>query len=333
MDKQAKICVLGAGAIGCTVAARLILAGFEHVALVARGQNRTVLMEHGIHLTDLTGEHHVYPDMVVEDISSLPAQDVVFIATKADALKNVVDGLNTVLHESSLVIPLMNGIPFWYFYIGQERQEIQSIQCLDQDEMLIQKFPFQQLIGSVVFITAELLSHGVVKSNNPYLLIFGEPEHQKTPRIEALAALFADTSIEARVVDNIRDQIWTKVIANLSSNPLSVVTGATLQDIYSHPKLHTLVTQIMQEIRLVAVSYGARISIDPHSFLKLGAQMGDVHTSMWQDYQHKRPLELNSIAMAVFELAERYECQMPITQNICSLTQYLSEQSRTTTAC
>lgn len=327
MDKHSKVCIIGAGAIGCTLAARLILAGCDQVTLIARGENLKVLQQEGIYLKDLTGEHHVKPYQVIDDISQLSQQDVIFVSTKADALKQVIKDIQSVLHIDSLVIPLMNGIPFWYFYKGQENVAIDTVQCLDAEQYLIQNFPLQNLIGSVVFITAELKEYGHVESNNPYLLIFGEPNHQLTDRVQSLKLLFEDTTIEARIVEQIRDNIWTKVVANLSSNPLSVVTGATLKTIYSHPQLHQVVVQIMQEIRLVAVSYGARISIDPHTFLTLGANMGDIHTSMWQDFQHKRPLELNSIALAVFELAQRYDCPMPTTKNICNLAKYMSEQS------
>lgn len=333
MDKSAKITILGAGAIGCTVAARLILAGFEKVSLIARGENLKQLEAEGIHLKDLTGEYQVRPFQVVEQAAGLDVQDVVFIATKAGALRQVTASINTLLHQDTLVIPLINGIPFWYFYQGDDQveakvQSVQTICSLDADRYLIEHFPLRHLIGAVVFITAELHGHGRVSSNNPYLLIFGEPSHQLTPRVEQLQQLFTDTGIEARVHESIRDQIWTKVIANLSSNPLSVLTGATLHDIYSHPYLHEVVSNMMLEVRQVAACYGARINIDPKLFLKLGADMGDVHTSMWQDFQNKQPLELSGIADAVLELADGYDCPMPVTRQICQLTKYLSDQSR-----
>lgn len=333
MDKSAKLTILGAGAIGCTVAARLILAGFTQVSLIARGENLRQLQAEGIYLKDLTGEYQVRPFQVVERATALDAQDVVFIATKAGALQQVTADLNGLLHQDTLVIPLINGIPFWYFYQGDDQtqatvQSLQTIRSLDAERYLIEHFPLRHLIGAVVFITAELHGHGRVSSHNPYLLIFGEPSHQLTPRVEQLQQLFADTGIEARVHDNIRDQIWTKVIANLSSNPLSVLTGATLHDIYSHPDLHDVVSSMMLEVRQVAACYGARINIDPKLFLKLGADMGEVHTSMWQDFQNRQPLELSGIADAVLELAKGYDCPMPVTRQICQLTRYLSDRSR-----
>lgn len=328
MDKSAKITILGAGAIGCTLAARLIIAGFNHVSLIARGENLRVLKEQGIHLKDLTGEFHVQPYCVAESPTELGEQDIVFIATKATALAGLIDTVKLLCHMQTLVIPLINGIPFWYFYEGKKNAQIREIQSLDPQRQLIDQFPLGNLIGSVVFITAELLDYGRVSSPNPYLLIFGEPNNKLSKRLKALQSLFDDSEIEIRATKQIRDQIWTKVIANLSSNPLSVITGATLKDIYSHPYLHDITMQITHEIRQVAASYGARVSIDPIQFLQLGRDMGEVYTSMWYDYQKKQPLELGSIAQAVIELAEQFECSMPTTKHICQLTQYISERSR-----
>lgn len=327
MQKYSKIAILGAGAIGCTLAARLILAGCERVSVIARGENFQVLSKQGIHLKDLTGEYQLTPYRVVDDIAQLEPQDIIFIATKSNALHQATASLQPMLHAQTVVIPLMNGLPFWYFYQGQDSKDVQAVRCLDENRQLVQHFPLAHLIGSVVFITAELKAYGKVESNNPYLLILGEPNNQITARLQAIQSLFSETGIELRITDQIRDQIWTKVIANLSSNPLSVVTGAPLKDIYAHPRLHDMARQIAQEVRQVAASYGARIAIDPVTFLQLGTEMGDVHTSMWHDYQKKQPLEMAGIAEAVFELAEQFNCPMPVTKHICNLTAYLSEQS------
>lgn len=327
MKKETKISILGAGAIGCTLAARLILAGCERVSLIARGDNFQVLSTDGIHLKDLTGEYQLMPYRVVQDIAELEPQDIIFIATKSNALHQVSASIQEAVHAETVVIPLMNGLPFWYFYDGKNNKDVQTIKCLDENKQLMQHFPLAHLIGSVVFITAKLKSYGKVESDNPYVLILGEPTNQVTERLEAIQTLFTDTGIELRITDQIRDQIWTKVIANLSSNPLSVVTGAPLKDIYAHPRLHEIARQITQEVRQVAASYGARIAIDPVTFLQLGTEMGNVHTSMWHDYQKKQPLEMAGIAEAVFELADHFNCPMPVTKHICNLTGYLSEQS------
>lgn len=179
----------------------------------------------------------------------------------------------------------------------------------------------------MVFITAQLQGLGHVKSTNPHLLIFGEPNHQMSDRLQDLVNLFENSGVEARPVENIRDQIWTKVIANLSSNPLSVVANTTLEQIYSNTYLSPISKSITQEVRSVAACYSARISIDSNTFMQLGVEMGPIYTSMWYDYQDKKTLELANIADAVFELAERYGCELPVTKIIYELSQFLSAQS------
>lgn len=325
--KPQKILIYGAGAIGCVVAARLILAGHQ-VTVLARGEKKEILKNKGILLKDLMGEHQVYPFQVVDVTDDLEAQDYIFIATKFNALAEIADQLNRYLHDETIIVPLMNGIPFWYFYGVDNQTPIKNIKSLDPNRQLIEYFPLKHLIGAVVFITAQLTAVGQVHSENPYLLIFGEPNHQPSERLNELIELFEGSNIEVRPVDYIRDQIWTKVMANLSSNPLSVIANAPLNEIYSNPKLTGITQQILQEVRSVAACYAARISIDPPTFLKLGAEMGDTYTSMWHDYQNGQVLELESIAEAVFELADVYGCSMPITKHIYQLTLYLSEQSR-----
>src|SRR5690606_17993228 len=149
---------------------------------------------------------------------------------------------------------------------------------------LIQQFPLQHLIGAVVFITAQLQGFGQVKSTNPYLLIFGEPNHQSSARLQDVAQLFTNSCIEARQVKNIRDQIWTKVMANLSSNPLSVIANTTSEYIYANANLSPISKAIIQDVRCVAACYGVRIAIDPNTFMRIGAEMGPIYPSMWHDY-------------------------------------------------
>lgn len=323
-----KILVYGAGAIGCVVAARLTLAGHQ-VTVLARGEKVETLKQKGIHLKDVLGEFQVHPSRIVDTEECIEKQDFIFIATKFNALYEISTQLKRYMHNATIIVPLMNGIPFWYFYGLENNSEHSSINCLDQQGVLNDHFPLEHLIGAVVFITAQSVNGNEVKSDNPYLLIFGEPSHQMTERLHALVELFENTSIEARPVENIRDQIWTKVMANLSSNPLSVVADAPLSKIYSDHNLTRITQQILYEVRAVAACYGARINIDPNTFLKLGSEMGETYTSMWHDYKNHRPLELAPIAEAVFELADAYECPMPTSKLIYELTVYLSEQART----
>lgn len=317
-----RVCIAGAGAIGCTLAARLVESG-QPVSLLARGQTLAVLREHGIRLSDLDGEHHVHVN-ASDDCSALGEQDLLFICTKAPALAGLLPTLTPLIGAETVVVPVVNGVPWWYFHGLEGRLADRRVEAVDPDGKLSASLDLRHVLGCVVFITAETSGPGMVRSNNPHLMILGEPDGRMSERLERVRTLIAAAGIEARATERIRDQLWTKIIANLSSNPLSVVTGATLEQLYGQAGLKTVVAKILQETLLTAAAYGARIAFDPPTFMELGAGMGAVRTSMLQDYEQGRPLELAAIGDAVVELAGYQGLAMPITQDILALARFRS---------
>ncbi|MFP6847756.1 MAG: 2-dehydropantoate 2-reductase [Pseudomonas sp.] len=319
-----RLCIVGAGAIGCTLAARLAVAG-QSVSMLARGNTLAALCENGVHLTDLDGEHHARVN-ASDDCNTLGEQDLLFVCTKAPALANLLPSLAPLIGPQTVVVPVVNGVPWWYFHGVAGRFAERQVQAVDPDGVLSAALNVDQVLGCVVFITAETECPGVARSNNPHLMILGEPNEQMSERLEWVRALIAHSGIEARATERIRDQLWTKIIANLSSNPLSVVTGATLEELYGKTELKTVVAKILQETLLTAAAYGARINFDPQTFMELGAGMGPVRTSMLQDYEHGRPLELAAIGDAVIELAGYQGLAMPTTQDILTLARFRGAQ-------
>jgi 2-dehydropantoate 2-reductase len=221
-----------------------------------------------------------------------------------------------------VVVPTNNGVPWWYFYREGGRFDGAQVQAVDPDNRMAQAVPLAQLIGSVLFITSEVTAPGVIKSSNPHLIVLGEPSGEMSERLLRVRAAIEAAGIEARATDRIRDKLWTKIIANISSNPLSVITQATLEQLYGQSELREVVMQIMREVLLVASSYGARVDIDPLTFVQLGEAMGPFRTSMLQDLDRGRPLELAAIGDAVLELAQRFEVPMPITRAVISLARF-----------
>lgn len=321
-----RICIAGAGAIGCTLAARL---GVVHgtINVFARGATLRQLQQQGITLHDLDGTHCVRVN-ASDDAAALGPQDLVFICTKAPALPVILEQIQPLLHEQTRVIPVINGLPWWYFH-GQEGRFADScIRAIDPHDQLSQLLPDRHLLGAVTFITAQTEAPGVVRSANPHLMILGEIDNQLSERLETARALIAAAGIESRATDNIRDQIWTKIIANLTSNPLSVLTGATLEQLYSDQRLQPLVRQVLDEVLLTAAAYGARVRFDPATIMEMGAGMGPVKTSMLQDFQRNQALELATIGDAVVELAERMGLAMKTTRHLLALTHFVSERCR-----
>ncbi|WP_241235077.1 ketopantoate reductase family protein [Amphritea opalescens] len=319
-----KICIAGAGAIGCTLAARLAQSG-QSVNVLARGKTLEVLQQNGIQLSDIDGDYRVEVN-VSDSAETLGHQDLIFVCTKAPSLTSMLKLIQPMLHAETIIIPVVNGIPWWYFQGIQGRFAGESIQAIDPQGLMSRLAPQQHLIGCVVFITACRDAPGVVTSTTPHLMVIGEIDHRMSERLTHVRAIIENAGIEARAVDNIRDYIWTKVAANLTSNPLSVVTKGTLEQIYGDTHLTPLVRTMFNEVLLTAAAYSARISFDPQTFMEQGAEMGAVKTSMLQDYEEHQPLELEAIGYAVLELASKVDIPMPATQNLLALTQFIADQ-------
>jgi 2-dehydropantoate 2-reductase len=320
-----RVCIVGAGAIGCTLAALLARAG-QPVNLLARGATLDAVRRHGVQLTRLDGTQQV-PVHATDTVDELGEQDVVFVCTKAQALQQVLPTLAPLLGPDTCVVPMINGLPWWYFQGLPGRLEGRGIDAVDPGGALLATLPWRHVLGAVVFITAERTAPGAVRSTNPLLVVLGEPDNTDSARAQRLATLLRAAGIETRVSPAIRDTVWTKVIANLTSNPLSVVTGATLEQLYSDPDIVPLVRKILHEALPVAAAYGARIPFDPPSFIAQGAGMGPVRTSMLQDYSQGQPLELAAIGDAVLELAALQGIDMPVTRDVIALARYRSKVS------
>lgn len=320
-----RICIAGAGAIGCTLAARLVEGG-QQVSVLARGETLATIRRDGIVLNDLDGLHHVRVQASA-DTQELGPQDVIFLCTKAPALGDLLRQIQPMIGPETIVVPVVNGVPWWYFHGEGGRFADSPVRAVDPDGQLDATLDWHRIIGCVVFITASTTTTAVVESRNQHLMIVGEPDNSLSPRLERLRQVIEAAGIEARATDRIRDQLWTKIIANITSNPLSVVTGATLEQIYGLPELRQVVSSVLQETLLTAAAHGARVRIDPQTFFELGAGMGAVRTSMLQDYDKGRPLELAAIGDAVIELADHMSIPMPITRNIIALARFRGQQA------
>lgn len=320
-----RICIAGAGAIGCTLAARLAASG-QAVKVLARGETLATLQRDGIHLSDLDGQHHVQVQASA-NAAELGEQDLIFLCTKAPALASLLPQIQPMIGPDTVVVPVVNGVPWWYFHGEGGRLDGRIVEAVDPAGALTQALDLKQVLGCVVFITAQCPANAVVESSNPHLMIFGEPDNSLSPRLERVRALIESAGIEARATDRIRDNLWTKIIANITSNPLSVITGATLEQLYGQPALRALVSTSLHETLLTAAAHGARVSIDPQTFLDLGAGMGAVRTSMLQDYEKGRPLELAAIGDAVLELAECMAIPMPLTRHLIALARFRGDQA------
>ncbi|MEH3085717.1 MAG: 2-dehydropantoate 2-reductase [Xylophilus ampelinus] len=310
-DRPLRIAVAGAGAIGTVLAARLARAGHA-VHVLARGDTLDAIRRRGLRLEDAAGTTETA--VAAGERADFGPMDVVFLCVKSHQLPALAPSIAGLVAPETLVVPILNGVPFWYFHREGGRFEGRTVEAVDPGGALMRHLPPDQLIGAVTFITAECPAPGHAVARNPHLLMLGEPANGISPRLRSLCAVLDAAGVEARPIERIRDKLWTKIVANLTSNPLSVVTGATLEAIYGRADLLPTVRAVMLEAMLAAACHGARMTVDPIEFLELGRAMGPVRTSMLQDAERGRPLELAAIGDAVLELADLYRLPMPATR-------------------
>ncbi|RMX07608.1 2-dehydropantoate 2-reductase [Corticibacter populi] len=323
-QRPLRVGVAGAGAIGCTLAALLARAGAA-VHVLARGASLTSLRRDGVRLRR-QGQCLQAAVVASDDAHALGPQDVLFLCAKAQDVARLLQAALPMVGPQTCVVPLVNGVPWWYFQALPGPWQGRAVRAVDADGALLALLPVAQIAGAVVFITAERLGPGEVLSDNPLLLVLGELDHSlQSDRLQRIAVWLERAGIEARIAPQIRDTLWTKVLANLTSNPLSVIAGATLQNIYGDARLQPIVRQMLQEGLALAAACGARIAFAPASFMAEGAAMGEVRTSMLQDFEAGRSLELAAIGDAVLELARLQGMAMPVTERVIALAHFRDE--------
>ncbi|QEE43172.1 2-dehydropantoate 2-reductase (plasmid) [Rhizobium sp. WL3] len=316
-----KICVAGPGAIGISIATLLAAAG-EKVTVIARGDSYNAIASSGLNLRLVDGD--LQTDVSVSDGSDIGIQDVLFLCSKSQDLLALVNRSRTAIGAETMVVPVVNGIPWWYFHGLNGRHAGRAVTAVDPLKELATVIPTAQTVGAVASFTSERLAPGRAVALNPLKMVIGEIDDVERCRSRVLVDILNRCGIETRLSTRIRDPLWTKVIANLMSNPLSVVAEAPLKHVCGGDDLSIISRKLIDEAMLVAASFGARLEVDPNGLLEFGAGMGDAKTSMLQDFQSGRQLELDAICGAVLELASIHGIDMPLTTYISGIARYKS---------
>lgn len=316
----ASLAVVGAGAVGSVVAWRLARAGAP-VLLVGRGPHLAAIGRAGLRYSD-AGTDERLPIAVAEAGPGLRGQaacDTVFLAVKAQDVRSAVEAAAPLLGPQTNVVPLLNGLPWWL------RDE--PLEAVDPGGWLWRALPAPRVVGAVVHLGAEVVAPGWVRQAGDNRLTLGEPDGTASPRAQALAALLTAGGLPTRVHAAIRDEVWTKLIGNLGANPLSVVTGATLDRLFGEPGLRAVVEAVMHETMALGANLGVRFPMDVAARIAVGQRLGAFRTSMLQDFERGRALELGAIADAPLELAARLRVPMPMTTLVRDLAR-AAERSR-----
>lgn len=297
-----KICVVGAGAIGGVLGAKLALAG-EDVTFIARNRNLEAINAHGFRLILEDGSEQHAPNVrAVQRYADAGEQDAVLLTVKAHQVRDLLPDLRALFGPRTMVVTMINGIPWWYFHKLAGPHEGRTLESVDPGGVLAANVEPERLIGSVVYPAAELVAPGVVKLIEGNRFTLGEPDGTRSERIEALSGALMRAGFKAPVAKDIRSEIWVKLWGNLSFNPISALTHATLQDICRFPGTRALAAAMMGEAQRVAEALGVRFKITLEQRLAGAEAVGAHKTSMLQDVENGRALELEALVGAVVEL-------------------------------
>jgi 2-dehydropantoate 2-reductase len=320
-----KIAVVGAGAIGGYLGARLSLAG-EDVSFIARNRNLQAIQAHGFKLIEEDGSERVARDVkAFERYADAGPQDAVLLTVKAHQVRDLLPDLRGLFGPQTMLVTMINGVPWWYFHKLPGAYEGQRLQSLDPDGALASHIEPERVIGSVVYPASELLAPGVVKVIEGNRFSLGELDGSRSERIEALSKTMMNAGFKSPVSRDIRSEIWVKLWGNLSFNPLSALTHATLQDICLFPPTRALAAQMMAEAQAVAEKLGVVFKITLEQRLNGAQAVGAHKTSMLQDVENGRALELAALVGAVVELGLITQTPTPTISAIHAVTALLGD--------
>jgi 2-dehydropantoate 2-reductase len=306
------ICIIGAGAIGGLIGTQLALAGRAHVCALARGATLAALRTHGWRLRS-GGALVQCPATASDEPATLGEQDLIIIAVKGAALAQLAPTLAPLMHADTLVMPAMNGVPWWFceHLRGSKPAFDAPLSSVDPGALIPQHIPTHRVLGCVVHGSASTLEAGLVDHKMGKGLLIGEPHGSPSPRAQAVVDILTHAGFDAVHSSNIRYDIWYKLWGNLTMNPVSAITGATTDAILNDPLLRQFCTAVMLEAAAIGKLIGCDITQAPEARHAITAQLGAFKTSMLQDAIAGRTLELDSIVTAVREIAQRLSLATP----------------------
>jgi 2-dehydropantoate 2-reductase len=323
-----KICVVGAGAIGGLLAVRLAEAG-EQLTVVDQGAHLQAIQRSGLKLLMADGSEHVTRSLeAVASIRQAGPQDVVILAVKGHILAEIASELGSLMSDDTIILPMQNGLPWWYFHKHGGEYDGQPIECLDPDGRLAAHIDVDRVIGCVVFPAGEIVSPGIVRHTEGNRFPLGELDGSDTRRARTLVDMFTNAGFKSFVLDDIRAEVWLKLLGNLSFNPISALTHATLVDICQYPPSRALAKSLMEEAQAVASRLGITFRVSIEKRIAGAEKVGKHKTSMLQDVEAGRELELEAIMGAVVELARLTGIATPGIDAIYALAKLLDKTMR-----
>lgn len=319
-----KIAVIGAGAIGGYVGARLALAG-EDVTFIVRGVNLEAIRKNGFKLIMEGTEHVVTNVRATDHYEGAGPQDVVILAMKAHQVEAVANDVPKLFGPETAVVTMQNGIPYWYFHRHGGALEGTRVNSVDPSGIIIERIPAERVIGCVVYPASELIAPGVVKHVEGDRFPLGELDGIVTPRITRISECFINAGFKAPILDNIRAEIWLKLWGNLTFNPISALSHSTLVDICQYPLTRELAADMMREAQAIANKLGIEFRVSLDKRIAGAEKIGKHKTSMLQDIEAGRAAEIDALVGSVVELGRLTNTPTPHIDTVYALIKLLSK--------
>lgn len=313
-----KICIFGAGAIGGLMGAKLAAKGNVDVTFIARGPHLAAMRENGVKLIS-EGEERVVHPRCVESAEEAGPQDYVLVTLKAHSLPSAAKQMQPLLGPDTAIVSAVNGIPWWYFYGLGGAYEGRIVQSVDPDGQVSALLPPSRAIGCIVYPAAEVTAPGVIEHSYGDRFSLGEPDGSRSPRAQALSEALIAAGFKAPVRPKIRDELWVKLWGNMAFNPISALTTATLDVLTADEGQRSVARAMMLEGQRLAEALGVRFAIDVDKRIAGAAEVGAHKTSMLQDLERSRPMEIEALLGAVVELADWVGEAAPISRTVLAL--------------
>ena len=314
-----RICVFGAGAIGGYMGVKLAEAGAD-VSLVARGPHLAAMKSNGLRLIEETSETTVSP-IASDDPEELGVQDYIIVTLKAHSVPGVVLKMAPLIGPNTTIVSGVNGVPWWYFHGVGGVLEGTRLASVDPGDAQWNGFGPDKVLGCVVYPAAEVVEPGVIKHIEGNRFSLGEPDGSKSDRAVALSKALMSAGLKAPVRPKLRDEIWVKLWGNLSFNPISALTHATLDVLCTDPGTRAVARGMMVEAQEIAEKLGVKFPIDVERRIDGGAAVGAHRTSMWQDLDQGRPMEIDALVKSVQELGVLTKTATPTIDTVLALIQ------------
>ncbi len=298
-----KLAIFGAGAIGGYMGAKLAQRGEVEVTLIARGPHLAAMQQHGLRLIEEDGSEVVTHPRLVADSRDAGPQDYVVLAVKAHSISPALDAIVPLLGPETAVVTAQNGVPWWYFYGLEGPHANRRVETVDPGGRIWDAIGPQRVIGCVVYPACEIEAPGVIRHTDDNRFSLGEPDGSRSDRAAALAKVLIDAGLRAPLRNRIRGEIWVKLWGNVALNPLSALTRATLAQICGERATRAFARNVMLEVQGVAEALGERMAVEVDARLNGAAEVGEHKTSMLQDLELGRPMEVDAVVSAVVELA------------------------------